>query len=62
MNPADGAICSATAMGGNLTYLDGELVQGATPVESGAMIEVGETTLRFQAFCTEEFDWPDLDD
>ena len=34
------------------------------PVEisPGARIEMGESTLRFQAFCGKEFDWPDLDD
>ena len=31
-------------------------------IASGAMIEVGETTLRFQAFRSEDFDWPDVDD
>ena len=35
-----------------------------TPVElkSGGMIQMGETTLRFQGFCSEEFDWSDVDD
>ena len=48
--------------GSNLTYLNGNVVTETVEVESGAMIEVGETTLRFQAFCTKEFDWPDIDD
>ena len=48
--------------GANLTYLNGEVVTGTIEIESGAMIEMGETTLRFQAFCTAEFDWPDIDD
>ena len=48
--------------GANLTYLDGNVVTETVEIESGAMIEVGETSLRFQAFCTKEFDWPDLDD
>ena len=48
--------------GSNLTYLNGELVMGSVEIASGAMIEVGETTLRFQAFCSEDFDWPDVDD
>ena len=48
--------------GSNLTYLNGEIVMGTVEIESGAMIEVGETTLRFQAFCSPDFDWPDLDD
>ena len=48
--------------GSNLTYLNGEVVMGSVEVESGAMIEIGETMLRFQGFCSEEFDWPDVDD
>ena len=48
--------------GANLTYLNRNVVTETVEIESGAMIEVGETTLRFQAFCTKEFDWPDLDD
>jgi len=48
--------------GSNLTYLNGELVMESREIRSGAVIEVGATTLRFQAFCSEEFDWPDLDD
>lgn len=48
--------------GSNLTYLNGELVMESQQIQSGAMIEIGATTIRFQAFCSEEFDWPDLDD
>ena len=48
--------------GSNLTYLNGDVVTESVEVKSGAMIEVGETTLRFQAFCSMEFDWPDVDD
>ena len=48
--------------GSNLTYLNGEVVMDAAQLESGAMIELGETTLRFQAFCSADFDWPDVDD
>ena len=48
--------------GSNLTYLNGSVVTEMVEIESGANIEVGETTLRFQAFCTKEFDWSDLDD
>ena len=48
--------------GTNLTYLDNELVM--TPVElgSGGEIQLGNTTLRFQAFCGSAFDWQDIDD
>ena len=48
--------------GANLTYLNGEVVMAAVAIESGAHIQIGETTLRFQAFCPQEFDWPDVDD
>ena len=48
--------------GSNLTYLNREVVMTPVPIESGAMIEIGETTLRFQAFCSKDFDWPDVDD
>lgn len=48
--------------GTNLTYLNGEVVMGAVELQSGAEIQLGETSLRFQAFCSQEFDWPDVDD
>ena len=48
--------------GTNLTYLNGELVMASVEIVSGNEIQLGETTLRFQAFCGPEFDWPDLDD
>ena len=48
--------------GTNLTYLNGEVVMSTVEVQSGAEIQLGETTLRFQAFCSQEFDWPDVDD
>ena len=48
--------------GTNLTYLNGEVVMAAVAIESGAHIQIGETTLRFQALCSQEFDWPDVDD
>ena len=34
----------------------------AAELASGAMIELGETTLRFQGFCSADFDWLDVDD
>ena len=46
--------------GSNLTYLNGEVVMNPVELESGAHIEMGETTLRFQALCGKEFDWPDI--
>ena len=48
--------------GANLTYLNGEVVMAPVEIESGAQIQIGETTLRFQAFCSQEFDWLDVDD
>lgn len=48
--------------GTNLTYLNGEVVMSAVELQSGAEIQLGETSLRFQAFCSQEFDWPDVDD
>lgn len=48
--------------GSNLTYLNGEVVMAAVEITSGAEIQIGDTTLRFQAFCSQEFDWPDVDD
>lgn len=48
--------------GTNLTYLNGEVVMGTVELQSGAEIQLGDTTLRFQAFCSKEFDWPDVDD
>jgi hypothetical protein len=48
--------------GANLTYLNGEVVMAPMKIESGGTIEIGATTLRFQAFCSKEFDWADVDD
>ena len=49
--------------GTNLTYLNGELVMGPVSLESGGEIQFGDaTTVRFQAFCGKDFDWPDVDD
>lgn len=47
--------------GTNLTYLNGELVMASVEIASGNEIQLGDTTLRFQALCGPEFDWPDLD-
>ena len=48
--------------GTNLTYLNNEVVLESKAIESGATIQIGETKLRFQAFCGETFDWVDVDD
>ncbi len=47
--------------GTNLTYLNGEVVVNVVEIESGAEIQIGSTTMRFQAFCSKAFDWSDLD-
>ena len=48
--------------GTNLTYLNGELVMGPVDLISGGEIQFGDvTTVRFQAFCGKDFDWPDVD-
>ena len=43
--------------GTNLTYLGGEPVLSPTALRSGSVITLGETTLRFVAFCDEDFTW-----
>lgn len=43
--------------GANLTYVNGEPVYGSVDLTNYAGIEVGETTLRFIAFCGPEFSW-----
>ena len=48
--------------GTNLTYVNGEVVLNVVEIESGAEIQIGETTLRFQAFCSQAFDWADIHD
>jgi len=48
--------------GKNLSYLNDELVLERVEVHSGDSIRLGNTTLRFQAFCSEAFDWQDTDD
>ena len=48
--------------GTNLTYLNGDLVVDVVEIQPGAEVQLGETTLRFQAFCSKEFDWQDVDD
>jgi len=41
----------------NLVRLNGSPVLSTEPLQSGAMIRIGETTLRFAALCGEDFDW-----
>ena len=48
--------------GSNLTYLNGEVVMETKRISAGDEILLSDTTFRFQSFCSEEFDWPDVDD
>lgn len=48
--------------GTNLTYLNNQLVMEPVNLESGAVIQFGDTTVRFLALCGEDFDWPDVED
>ncbi|MCY4346503.1 MAG: FHA domain-containing protein [Aestuariivita sp.] len=48
--------------GSNLTYLNGKVVMDTKRIASGDEIQMGGTTFRFQSFCSEKFDWPDVDD
>ncbi len=45
--------------GVNLVYLDENPVLAPTPLSSGCRVIVGDTTLRFVAFCDDEFRWSD---
>ena len=43
--------------GKNLTYLDDDAVYQPTPIRSGQTIQIGDTYLRFMAFCGSDFAW-----
>lgn len=45
--------------GANLAYLDETAVEERMPLAHGAIITVGETRLRFVAFCGDDFTWPE---
>ena len=47
--------------GTNLTYLNNQLVIDAVDLASGSEVQIGNTTLRFQALCGKDFDWSELD-
>lgn len=44
----------------NLVRLNDSAVLGPQPLSHGDVIEIGETHLRFVAFCGPDFDWADL--
>ena len=43
--------------GPNMTYLDGDPVLAPTPLNSRSTLSIGRTTLRFVAFCDQDFSW-----
>lgn len=43
----------------NIVRLNGTPVLSTEPLNDGDLIRIGETTLRFVAFCSEEFSWSD---
>ncbi|MEO0465636.1 MAG: FHA domain-containing protein [Pseudomonadota bacterium] len=45
--------------GVNLTYLSGETVLEPRELQSGSIIEVGSTHLKFVPFCSKDWDWQD---
>ena len=45
--------------GANLAYLDETAIEERMPLAHGATITVGETRLRFVAFCGDDFTWPE---
>lgn len=47
--------------GGNLAYLGDTPIDTRLQLEDGATITIGNTTLRFVAFCGDRFNWSDVD-
>ena len=45
----------------NLAYLNGTAIEQRCVLASGDTIRIGRTTLRFVAFCGDDFNWPDED-
>ena len=45
--------------GANLAYLDETAIEERMPLAHGATITVGETQMRFVAFCGDNFAWPE---
>ena len=46
----------------NLAHLNGVAIDTRLPLEDGATITIGRTTLRFVAFCGDRFHWSDAAD
>lgn len=45
----------------NLAYLNGTPIEQRCVLAAGDTIRIGRTTLRFVAFCGDDFNWPDED-
>lgn len=45
----------------NLAYLNGTAIEQRCVLAAGDTIRIGRTTLRFVAFCGDDFNWPDED-
>ena len=45
----------------NLAYLNGTPIEQRCVLAGGDTIRIGRTTLRFVAFCGDDFNWPDVD-
>ena len=45
----------------NIVRLNGTPVISNEEINTGDEIKIGETTMRFVALCTEEFNWTDAD-
>ena len=45
----------------NLAYLNGTAIEQRCVLAAGDTISIGRTTLRFVAFCGDDFNWPDAD-
>lgn len=56
-DPKNNRFWVSQGSGTNLTYLGDSPVLAPTPLEPGARIVMGETTLRFVAFCDKDFTW-----
>lgn len=56
-DPKNNRFWVSQGSGTNLTYLGDSPVLAPTPLQPGARIVMGETTLRFVAFCDDDFTW-----
>ncbi|GAA6185325.1 MULTISPECIES: FHA domain-containing protein [Alteromonadaceae] len=47
----------APGNGSSLNRVNGQIVAGQTVLQTGSLLKVGATTLRFVAFCDQNFNW-----